>query len=75
MEIQINGGSVAQKVDFAYNLFEKQVTVDAVFQVGWVAANWWAGNMGSRSPWMPCMRGRAQCSQAAGEELWGGWCS
>ncbi len=32
MEIQINGGSVAQKVDFAYGLFEKQVTVDAVFQ-------------------------------------------
>jgi hypothetical protein len=25
MEIQINGGSVAQKVDFAYGLFEKQV--------------------------------------------------
>jgi len=32
MEIQINGGAVAQKVDFAYNLFEKQVSVDAVFQ-------------------------------------------
>jgi large subunit ribosomal protein L3e len=25
MEIQVNGGSVAQKVDFAYGLFEKQV--------------------------------------------------
>lgn len=25
MEIQINGGTVAQKVDFAYALFEKQV--------------------------------------------------
>jgi large subunit ribosomal protein L3e len=34
MEIQINGGTVAQKVDFAYGLFEKQVSVDAVFQVG-----------------------------------------
>lgn len=32
MEIQINGGSIAQKVDFAYGLFEKQVSVDAVFQ-------------------------------------------
>jgi len=32
MEIQINGGTIAQKVDFAYGLFEKQVSVDAVFQ-------------------------------------------
>jgi len=32
MEIQINGGSIPQKVDFAYGLFEKQVSVDAVFQ-------------------------------------------
>ncbi|KAK9748574.1 hypothetical protein RND81_02G067800 [Saponaria officinalis] len=32
MEIQVNGGDVAQKVDYAYNLFEKQVPVDAVFQ-------------------------------------------
>jgi len=32
MEVQINGGSVAAKVDFAYSLFEKQVSVDAVFQ-------------------------------------------
>jgi len=31
MEIQINGGTVAQKVDFAVNLFEKQVPIDAVF--------------------------------------------
>merc|ERR1712216_410978 len=31
MEIQVNGGSVAQKVDFARGLFEKQVPVDAVF--------------------------------------------
>jgi len=31
MEIQVNGGSVAQKVDFAVNLFEKQVNVDSVF--------------------------------------------
>lgn len=32
MEIQVNGGSVAEKVDFAYGLFEKTVPVDAVFQ-------------------------------------------
>ncbi|KAF7127502.1 hypothetical protein RHSIM_Rhsim11G0085900 [Rhododendron simsii] len=32
MEIQVNGGTVAQKVDYAYNFFEKQVPVDAVFQ-------------------------------------------
>jgi len=30
-EIQINGGSAADKVDFAYKLFEKEVPVDAVF--------------------------------------------
>ena len=32
MEIQVNGGSVAQKVDYAYGFFEKQIPVDAVFQ-------------------------------------------
>ncbi|GAU40841.1 hypothetical protein TSUD_111730 [Trifolium subterraneum] len=32
MEIQVNGGTIAQKVDFAYNFFEKQVHIDAVFQ-------------------------------------------
>lgn len=32
MEIQVNGGTVAQKVDFAYGFFEKQVPVEAVFQ-------------------------------------------
>lgn len=31
MEIQVNGGSVAQKVDFAYGLFEKAVPVSTVF--------------------------------------------
>lgn len=31
MEIQVNGGSVSDKVDFAKNLFEKQVPVSAVF--------------------------------------------
>jgi len=32
MEIQVNGGTIAQKVDFAYGFFEKQVPEDAVFQ-------------------------------------------
>ncbi|KAG1327973.1 hypothetical protein COCNU_01G019070 [Cocos nucifera] len=32
MEIQVNGGTVAQKVDFAYGFFEKQIPIDAVFQ-------------------------------------------
>jgi len=32
MEIQVNGGTVEQKVDFALSLFEKQVPVDAVFE-------------------------------------------
>merc|ERR1712159_265142 len=31
MEIQINGGSTAEKVDFAVSFFEKTVPVDAVF--------------------------------------------
>lgn len=32
MEIQVNGGSIAEKVDYAYKFFEKAVPVDAVFQ-------------------------------------------
>ncbi|CAG7873102.1 unnamed protein product [Brassica rapa] len=32
MEIQVNGGTIAQKVDFAYSFFEKQIPIDAVFQ-------------------------------------------
>ena len=31
LEVQVNGGDTASKVDFAYKLFEKQVPVDAVF--------------------------------------------
>jgi len=31
MEIQVNGGTIAQKVDYAVGLFEKQVPIDAVF--------------------------------------------
>jgi large subunit ribosomal protein L3e len=31
-EIQINGGTIAQKVDFGYNLFEKPVPIDTVFE-------------------------------------------
>jgi large subunit ribosomal protein L3e len=34
IEIQVNGGTVEQKVDFGYNLFEKPVPVDAVFVQG-----------------------------------------
>uniref|UniRef100_A0A7S3B0E3 60S ribosomal protein L3 n=1 Tax=Haptolina ericina TaxID=156174 RepID=A0A7S3B0E3_9EUKA len=33
MEIQVNGGSIAEKVDFAVGYFEKNVPVDAVFAV------------------------------------------
>jgi large subunit ribosomal protein L3e len=32
VEIQVNGGTIAQKVDFAVSLFEKQVPIDSVFQ-------------------------------------------
>lgn len=31
-EIQVNGGDINQKVEFGYNLFEKEVTVDQVFE-------------------------------------------
>lgn len=31
MEIQVNGGDAAAKVDFAKDLFEKEITVDSVF--------------------------------------------
>jgi len=31
MEIQVNGGTVANKVDFAVGLFEKQIPVDSIF--------------------------------------------
>lgn len=29
--LQINGGSIAEKVDFAYGLFEKEVPIESVF--------------------------------------------
>ncbi|KAL3960082.1 hypothetical protein ACCO45_005199 [Purpureocillium lilacinum] len=32
MEIQINGGSVADKVDFGKDLFEKPVSIDTIFE-------------------------------------------
>jgi len=32
MEIQINGGSIAEKVDFSNSLLEKMVAVDSVFE-------------------------------------------
>jgi len=31
MEIQVNGGSISQKVDYSRKLFEQQITVDSVF--------------------------------------------
>jgi large subunit ribosomal protein L3e len=34
MEIQVNGGTVQQKVDYSYALFEKEVPVDTVFTTG-----------------------------------------
>jgi len=33
MEIQVNGGTVAEKVDWAHNLFEKVVPISGVFKV------------------------------------------
>jgi large subunit ribosomal protein L3e len=32
MEIQINGGSIEDKVQFGYDLFEKEVEVDSIFE-------------------------------------------
>jgi large subunit ribosomal protein L3e len=32
LEVQVNGGTTSQKVDFGLNLFEKQVSVDGVFE-------------------------------------------
>jgi len=32
LEIQINGGSVAAKVDWGYELFEKEIPVDTIFK-------------------------------------------
>eukprot|EP01024_Parvocaulis_polyphysoides_P040596 TRINITY_DN369_c0_g2_i1.p1 TRINITY_DN369_c0_g2~~TRINITY_DN369_c0_g2_i1.p1 ORF type:complete len:387 (-),score=59.65 TRINITY_DN369_c0_g2_i1:228-1388(-) len=32
MEIQVNGGDVEAKVDFAYSLFEKEITIDSIFE-------------------------------------------
>ena len=32
MEIQVNGGSTADKVDFAYSHFEKEVNIKSVFE-------------------------------------------
>jgi large subunit ribosomal protein L3e len=31
MEIQLNGGSVSDKVDWGFNKFEQQINVDDVF--------------------------------------------
>jgi len=54
-EIQINGGSVAQKVDFVVNLFEKPVSVEGVFgeneQVDVIGATKGKGFKGVVSRW------------------------
>jgi large subunit ribosomal protein L3e len=34
MEIQVNGGDIAAKVDFAKGLFEKEVSIDSIFTQG-----------------------------------------
>jgi len=34
LEVQINGGKIAEKVDFAVKYFEKEVTVNDIFQTG-----------------------------------------
>eukprot|EP01097_Dermamoeba_algensis_P011693 TRINITY_DN9177_c0_g1_i1.p1 TRINITY_DN9177_c0_g1~~TRINITY_DN9177_c0_g1_i1.p1 ORF type:complete len:403 (-),score=123.35 TRINITY_DN9177_c0_g1_i1:110-1276(-) len=34
MEIQVNGGSIAEKVDYGVSLFEKQVPLEGVFKEG-----------------------------------------
>ncbi|KAL9252873.1 Large ribosomal subunit protein uL3-like protein [Drosera capensis] len=32
VDIQVNGGTIAQKVDYAYGFFEKEIPIDAVLQ-------------------------------------------
>lgn len=32
MEVQINGGSVSDKIDYAKNLFEREITINSVFE-------------------------------------------
>ena len=32
MEVQVNGGAIADKVDFARNLFEKPIEIDSIFE-------------------------------------------
>jgi large subunit ribosomal protein L3e len=55
MEIQVNGGQTADKVDFAYALFEKEVTVDAVFskdeQIDTIGITKGHGNEGVVTRW------------------------
>jgi len=34
LEVQVNGGSISQKVEFAQSLFEKEIKVDQVFEAG-----------------------------------------
>merc|ERR1712005_54514 len=55
MEIQVNGGSVADKVDWAYGLLEKVVPIEGVFNVNDVidviASTKGHGNTGVTTRW------------------------
>lgn len=55
MEIQVNGGTVAEKVDWAVNLFEKSVPVSGVFgvndMVDAIASTKGHGNEGVTTRW------------------------
>eukprot|EP01108_Squamamoeba_japonica_P007365 TRINITY_DN6181_c0_g1_i1.p2 TRINITY_DN6181_c0_g1~~TRINITY_DN6181_c0_g1_i1.p2 ORF type:complete len:410 (-),score=208.67 TRINITY_DN6181_c0_g1_i1:69-1247(-) len=55
MEIQVNGGSIADKVDWAYGLFEKVVPVTGVFatneMVDVIASTKGHGNTGVTTRW------------------------
>lgn len=55
MEIQVNGGTIAQKVDFSYALFEKQVNIDSIFSanemIDTIAITRGHGNQGVVQRW------------------------
>lgn len=52
---QVNGGTIAQKVDFGYGLFEKQVNIDSIFQanemIDTIAITRGHGNQGVVQRW------------------------
>merc|ERR1712062_126601 len=55
MEIQVNGGSISDKVDYARSLFEKPVNVDAIFAkdevIDIIGVNKGKGEKGVTSRW------------------------